>query len=158
MTTTHFQLEDQKLFDGETYVASADADLANGGTLSLLFENPSSNTIEAYIYHGDMSQESESKVEVFDEVSGISGGSNATVNNNTVGSDNSTDLTVTQDATFTGDNVHHASTYVGSGEFGLFDGYKILLPSGEKMAVLITNESGGDSETSVKVAWAEKPE
>lgn len=157
MTTTAFRLEDHKLLDEQTYVASADTDLASSGTLALLLDNPSNSGIDAFIYFGDIYQEDESTVIIYDEVSSVSGGSSGRVENNYIGSSNTSSLTVTQDPSYSGDNTHQKATFVGSGSHGIFDGYKVLLPPGEKILIEITNDGSGNSETSIRVSWAEKP-
>lgn len=157
MTTTQFNIEDHKLFDGETFVASADEDLGSSATLALLFENPSDSGTDAYFYFGDMTQEDESTVILYDDISSVSGGSSATVNNNHIGHSNTSELTVTQDPSYSGDNVHQQASFTGSGTHEILNGYKILLPPGENILLEITNNGSGNSVTSIRFAWAERP-
>jgi len=151
------QLEEEALIGGDTFVASVDGDLGSAGTLNLYLDNPSDSGVEALFYSGLVTHEGEIELTFYDTVSSVSGGSAATLNNNRIGG-RASELTATQDVTYTGDNEHHTVVYTGSDTEDLFDGYRMLLPSGEDVVIEITDQSGGNDETAIRVAFVELKE
>lgn len=149
------ELTDLKTRKEETFTASAEGDIASGGTLNIRLQNPSDSGVELYVYFGEVTHEGQMLLEIWDEVSSVTGGSPATVNNNYIGSSNATSATVEQDVSFTGDNLHQSRTYVGTSTHIVFNGYKIFIPEGEEIVVEITDESGGNDEVGLTIAYAE---
>lgn len=157
MTTTFFDIADQKLLDGRAYTVSHNTDLAQDGTASVVIENPSGSGTEMIIFFGEVSHEGETECAVFTNVSSISGGSDESIGENNIGGSESSDMTATTDPSYSTDDEHHRMVYTGTDSENLFDGYKMAIQPGNNIVVELTNTQSNNDQVGMRMAWAEKP-
>lgn len=158
MTTTSFEISDQKLFDGEQFTVSHNTDLAQDGTTSMLVENPAGSGTEMIITYSDITHEGETECAVYTDVTAISGGSTEDIEPDNVGDSGTTGMDATTDTTFTSDDEHFRVVYTGTGVRELFNGYKIIIQPGHNIVVELTNPGSSNDQVGMRITWVEKPE
>lgn len=136
---------------------------ANGGTFNLNLRNPAGNDKVANIHGFTVDTQFEALVDVFDTfTSAPSGGTEPSIDNllmDTEQVNGEGTMTVREDVTFTGDNVHLTSVIPSGGPGGTIGGSQseptpIIEPDRE-IVVEVTNQSGSDNEAAITIVYSE---
>ena len=148
-------VQEQHLLLEHSFTASALDELSNT-TLDLLIRNPADSGVRMLFYFGDVFRQGSIRLTMYDEVSGVSGGSQATLNNNVFGSEAAaTEATGLENPTVTGENVHQEIVYAGQGVSSLFNGYRTLLPPGEDVLIRAAEQDSNNVWAGIRLCWLE---
>lgn len=145
-------LEQELLLDGRMFTDEADVDSTS---LDLLLHNPTDSEIDIVTFTATVSHDDAITIIVYDQVSGVSGGTEQDAENNFVGHERTEKAEVTLDPTFTGDNEHSRVSYPGSGTEDALQGVQLALKENESILVSIQDTSGSAKVMSALFSWGE---
>ena len=148
-------VEQRHLMLEHSFTASEVKQTSGGDPLDVLVRNPAGSGVVMLFYFGDATHEGDTRVTLADDVSGVSGGSAANVNNNMIGSGVATEADAQVDPGYTTDGEHQETVFVGNGVESIFDGYWAGLMEGEDLAVRLEDLSGNNNWAAVRLAWLE---
>jgi hypothetical protein len=149
----------------EAYVASTRFTVAaSGGTANMNVKNPSGSGINANIRGFLVRTQFEGIVDVFDKFSTApSGGTGNGIDNlllDSDGSDDSGQVTVATNVTFTGSNTHVQDVIPSGGPGGNIGGESMaptpVIEPGREIVIEVTNQSGSNDEAAITVIYVEE--
>lgn len=152
MTDYKKTLEEELLLDGRMFTDEADV---NSTSLDFLIHNPTGSEIDIITFIASVSHDDSITITVYDQISGVSGGTVQDAENNFIGHQRTENAEITLDPTFTGDNEHSSISYPGSGTEDALQGVKMALKEDESILISIQDNSGSSKVMSALFSWGE---
>lgn len=148
-------LQEELLLDGRLFTEEINDDATS---LDYLLQNPSGSGVDIVAITSRLTHVNDITVTIYDEVSGISGGTAQDAENNFIGYPRTEEANPIRDPSFSGDNVHSSTAFLGSDTEFLLEGNKMAIQPGEEVLFSLQDDTGSAKTMALLLTWGEIPE
>lgn len=145
-------LQEELLLDGRLFTEEVDDSVTS---LDYLIRNPTDSGIDIVAITSRLVHADDITMTIYDQVSSISGGTSQDAENNFIGHPRTEEAEPIRDPSFTGDNQHSSTSFIGSGTEFLLEGNKMAIQPGEEVVFSLQDDTGSAKTMALLLTWGE---